>query len=86
MDHNILKSFATALLLLIGISSVAVGQRNRTTANASLLSTLPPSDAVAVINLSRVFNEAMPKLLAENPAKLSEINAELEKFKTRTGL
>ncbi|HEV7472860.1 MAG TPA: hypothetical protein VGN90_02355, partial [Pyrinomonadaceae bacterium] len=47
---------------------------------------LPPSDAVAVINLSRVFNEAMPKLLAENPAKLSEINAELEKFKTRTGL
>jgi hypothetical protein len=33
-----------------------------------------------------VFDEALPKLLAENPAKLAEVNAELQKFKTQTGL
>jgi len=89
VKNNIFKSFATALLVVIGISSVAVGQRNRT-ANAkpaqTLLSALPPSDAVAVINVSRVVSEALPKLLAESPAKLAEITRDLASFKTRTGL
>ena len=51
-----------------------------------MLSTLPASDAVAFVKLRRVLDEAMPKLLAGNPAKLSEANAHIEKFKTQTGL
>jgi hypothetical protein len=47
---------------------------------------LPPSDAVAIVNVNRVIDEALPKLLAENPAKLAEVTAELAKFKTQTGL
>lgn len=90
MKNSILKSFALALLLSLGISIVGVAQGNRTTSRAkpapTLLSALPPSDAVAVINVSRVFNEALPKLLAENPAKLADITSELAKFKTQTGL
>jgi hypothetical protein len=79
------------MLFILGISSVGVAQRNRTTTNAkaappTLLSALPPSDAVAVIDVSRVFSEAMPKLLAENPAKLAQFTTELAKFKARTGL
>jgi hypothetical protein len=38
------------------------------------------------VNVARVFDEAMPKLLAGNPAKLTEVTSELEKFKTQTGL
>jgi hypothetical protein len=41
---------------------------------------------VALINVNRVLDEALPKLLAENPAKLADITAELTKFKTETGL
>jgi hypothetical protein len=89
VKNNILKSLALALLFVIGISSVAVGQRNRTVNSKpaqNLLSALPPSDAVAIINVSRVFSEAMPKLLAESPTRLAEITSELANFKTRTGI
>jgi hypothetical protein len=88
---SIVKSLVTALLLTVSISAIGLAQKNRTATSTkkpapTLLSSLPPSDAVAIVNLSRVFNEALPKLLAENPAKLAEITSELAKFKTQTGL
>jgi hypothetical protein len=33
-----------------------------------------------------VLDEAMPKLLAENPSQVAELNSELAQFKTQTGL
>ena len=90
MKISILKSFAAALLLTVGVFQMALAQGNRLTSRTkaapSLLSSLPPSDAVAIINSGRVFNEALPKLLAGNPAKLAEVKDELAKFKTQTGL
>lgn len=95
---SILKSFArrklfvcaAAAVFCLGVSAVTFAQRNRTTTTqpkvASLLSSLPPSDAVALVNVNRVIDEALPKLLAENPAKLAEVTAELATFKTQTGL
>jgi hypothetical protein len=47
---------------------------------------LPESDAVAVMDIKRVLTEAMPRALAGNPAKLAEVNAEIDRFKTRTGI
>ena len=78
-----------ALVFSFGVSSIGFAQRSRTTSTASapnLLSSLPPSDAVALVNVNRVLDEALPKLLAENPAKLADITTELAKFKTQTGL
>ena len=90
VKNSILKSFAAALSLILGVSAIGLAQRNRTASNLkpapTLLSSLPPADAVAIINVARVFNEALPKLLAENPAKLAEVTNELAKFKTQTGL
>jgi hypothetical protein len=90
VKNSILKSFATTLLFILTVSVIAVAQKNRTTSAArpaqTLLSALPPSDAVAVVNVSRVINEALPKLLAENPGKLAEMTNELASFKTQTGL
>ena len=90
MKNSFFKLFALALTLTFCIASSSLGQRNRNAATAkqapSLLSALPPSDAVALIKVNRVLDEALPKLLAENPAKVAEVNAELAKFKADTGL
>ena len=51
-----------------------------------LLSALPESDAVAQIKVKQLLSEAMPRILANNPAKLGEVNASIDKFKARTGL
>jgi hypothetical protein len=87
---SIFKLITVAVILTVGVSVIGLGQRNHPThitkAAPSLMSSLPPSDAVAIINVTRVFNEALPKLLAENPAKLTEVTNELAKFKTQTGL
>lgn len=51
-----------------------------------LLAALPESDAVTLIKVQRLLVEGLPKILAENPEKLTESNAEIEKFKTKTGI
>lgn len=50
------------------------------------MAALPEADAVAQIKVKRLLNEAMPRILANNPAKLAEANAGIDKFKARTGL
>ena len=52
----------------------------------TLLSSLPQSDAVAQVQIKRLINEVIPKVMANRPAKLAEINANLDDFKKRTGL
>ncbi len=90
MKNSIFRSFAVAIALGCVISGTALAQGPRSSSGAravpSLLSSLPPSDAVAVVNVNRVLDEALPKLLAENPAKVAEVNEEMAKFKTQTGL
>ena len=89
------RSFAVVLalsfaLVAFGLSQIGFAQRRPSGAAAgqvsSLLSALPPSDAVALVKVKRVLDEALPELLAENPAKLNEVNDELAKFKAQTGL
>lgn len=80
-------------LILVAISSglLIEGQaqtrnRNAAPATSSLMSSLPESDAVAHIKVKQLLNEAMPRIFANNPTKLSEVNASIDKFKERTGL
>lgn len=47
---------------------------------------LPASDAVAQVKLRQLLTESMPRILANNPTRLAEVNASIESFKTRTGL
>lgn len=87
---NGFRLIGLAILITISVASTALAQRSRSAAKAksapTLLSALPASDAVALIKVRRVLDEAMPKLLAENPARIAEVNAELDKFKTDTGV
>lgn len=88
MKNKVLRLFVVAMILSFGVSAVAIAQKPASSLRpaGSLLSSLPPSDAVALVNVARVLDEAMPKLLADNPAKLAEVTNELERFKTQTGL
>jgi hypothetical protein len=90
VKNKLMRPFAVGSILIAVFSTVGFAQRSRTTSAAkavpTLLSSLPPSDAVALVNVNRVLDEALPKLLAENPARLAEVNAELANFKAQTGL
>ena len=71
--------------LLVEASAQTRG-RNAAPATSNLMASLPESDAVAQIKLKQLLNEAMPRILANSPARLSEVNASIESFKNRTGL
>jgi len=82
---------AVSLLLLVGVATTALAQKNPTTrpkpkSTPSLLAALPQSDALGIVNVRQLLDQALPKIFAESPAKLAEVNGEIEKFKTKTGI
>lgn len=83
-----LSSFAFASLLIVLGSSLLLGQRQRTStaATSDVASYLPASDAVAIIDVKRLLNETMPSIVGSDPGKLAQANAEVDKFKVRTGI
>jgi hypothetical protein len=83
-----ISTISLAALLTVFASSVLVGQRQRTAkpAASDVGNYLPPSDAVAVIKVKRLLTETMPSILGSDPAKLAQANAEVDKFKTKTGV
>jgi len=74
-----------ALLLQID-GQAQTRSRNTAAPAASLMAALPESDAVAQVKVKQLLNEAMPRILANNPVKLAEVNANIDRFKDRTGL
>ncbi|MGI9165548.1 MAG: hypothetical protein ACR2G5_04040 [Pyrinomonadaceae bacterium] len=79
----------TSTILVSSSGSTLAQNRRRTSAMrpaSTLLSRLPTSDVVALVKVRRVLYEALPKLFADNSAKLAEVNRQIEDFKTRTGL
>lgn len=76
--------------LIVGLAVSVSGQTARRSATAqprvSLAASLPSSDTVALVKVRRLLDEALPAMLANNPAKLSEVNARIENFKKRTGI
>jgi hypothetical protein len=89
---SILGIVSTIAIITL-ISSLSVGgQRQKTTARAAsnaasnIASYLPPSGAIAVVDVKRMLNETMPSILGSDQAKLDQANAEIDKFKTKTGL
>jgi len=88
---NFTVAFLLVMIFSTGLSTTGMAQRTRRSAappkaENDLLAALPESDAVALIKVHQLLDEGLPKILAENPAKLAETNAEIEKFKTRTGI
>jgi hypothetical protein len=85
-----LLNFAIIILAISGsLQSGTYAQtrgRNSAPVPSNLMASLPESDAVAQVKLKQLLTEAMPRILENNQTKLSEVNAGIERFKTRTGL
>ncbi len=79
------SSFIVVLLLALSASVAAQPRRPAGTA-APITAYLPASDAVAIIDVKRMLNETMPSILGSDAAKLAQANAEVDKFKTKTGV
>ncbi len=92
MNKKVLgSSIALAFVLVAVFSGFGSGSTARTSATnsappADVLSYLPASDGIALIDVRRLLNETMPRILAGDPAKLAQANADIDKFKTRTGI
>ena len=90
MNKKILASsltlalFVVTLVLVSGLSAHAPFANTAMVADA--LSYLPASDAIALIDVRRLLNQTLPRILVQDPAKLAQANAEVEKFKARTGI
>jgi len=63
-----------------------LAQTSRTAPSSDALKFLPPSDAIVIVKVRRLLNEALPRVVASDPAKLAQTNADITKFKTRTGI
>jgi hypothetical protein len=84
-------SVALVFGLITLCSSFGSGSAQRKLANnpapsATALSYLPASDGIALIDMRRLLNETLPRILASDPAKLAQATAEVDKFKSRTGI
>jgi len=89
------KTVASIFAVVSGVTIITLvssltfgGQKQKTTAAApsNIASYLPASDAVAIVDVKRMLNETMPSILGSDQAKLAQANAEVDKFKTKTGL
>jgi hypothetical protein len=47
---------------------------------------LPASDALLTVDMRKLLTEIVPRSLASDPERLTQVNADIEQFKTRTGL
>ncbi|PYS87205.1 MAG: hypothetical protein DMF70_00985 [Acidobacteria bacterium] len=86
VNKKVLTSSLALAFLLLNLVSTSGSNLSRPAPPADVLSFLPASDAVAVIDVHRLLTEALPRIFAGDPAKLLQANAEIEKFKTRTGI
>src|SRR5688572_26979642 len=93
MRNTYLATLALGLALaaLATPSAAQTGRRggaaqNTPAAQARQAVPLPASDAVLAVDLRRLLNEAVPRALAADPARLAAVNADIEQFKARTGI
>lgn len=87
-------AFTLALVFLLNAAAFnafaddtkkAKGKRAASQTNR-LVALLPQSDGVMFLDFQRLLNDALPQILSSTPAKLNEINAQIDQIKERTGL
>ncbi len=89
-----LLALTTAFVLLVTPLSAQTKRQNKTAPSPSnaapqpalALVPLPASDAVLIVNLRRLLTEAIPRALGDDVARTAQVNADIERFKTQTGL
>jgi hypothetical protein len=78
--------------LVIGSALPSLAQKKKPAASTPAgtvnnpLAALPPSDGVISVDMQRLLNELLPRVLADSPTKLADVNARIDRAKTRTGI
>ena len=72
---------ATAFAATAGSNDSKSARRVQT-----LVNLLPASDAIVTVDVKRVFNDMLPRLLAAKPPMLADIMSKLDEMQTKTGL
>jgi hypothetical protein len=75
--------FAFSIVLGPSLASAQPASRAKT---PDIFSFVPASDGVVVVDANRLLNETLPRVFAGDAAKLAQINSELDKFRTDTGI
>lgn len=81
-----------ALAILLGgvIVPASQAQTQRAAASTSSatnpLAALPASDVAMFIDMQRLLNDALPRVFSGAPARIAQINTEIDNFKRRTGI
>ena len=84
-------SVLTAFVLLAAFVSVSA-QNRQAASQAPVVAAndpvrlLPASDVLFTIDIKRLITETLPRVMANDPAKLAKVNGEIDNFKRRYGL
>src|SRR5687767_14177746 len=90
MKFRFLSLAAISVLLINSLAFAAVDvvdQGDAKIRNSSrILPILPDSDAIALIDSKRFFDEALPKILSANQPMLTEVTSKIKSMESRTGI
>lgn len=94
VNRSIFKPFVAFVLLVTTAFAFVNYAQTRATGGAAItaagaqdpLIMLPASDAVVTADVRRVLNDALPRAFSSDAAKLAQVNADIDRFKTRTGV
>ena len=87
MKSKLLAFFTLSILLLNSAVFAAGDVKSKGKFDAAgIVALLPASDAVAVIDMKRFLNSAIPQILSGNQQILGEVNKALDDAKARTGI
>ena len=90
--HKRIFGVSIAATLVLATLALALSGRSQSRSPRAVppppetLSYLPASDAVMLIDVRRMLNETLPRILAGDKVKMGQANSEIDKFKTRTGI
>lgn len=84
-------AFTLALLFVLNTTAAFAGDTKKPKSKKAavqnrLVTLLPASDGVILVDLQRLLNDALPQIFSANPAKLNEINEQIDQIKTQIGL
>jgi hypothetical protein len=88
VTKKIFVSLTTLAVLLAFalLPKYAQAQTRGPAPSSNVLRFLPASDSIMVIQTRRLLTEALPLVTGTDAAKTAQVDAGLEKFKTRTGI
>jgi hypothetical protein len=86
MKYRILAIFVLSVLVFTLGGSTFADSKTKKGNGSELVSLLPASDGVVILDIQRFFGEALPRLLSGNQPMFDKITGEIEKFQSKSGI